>query len=486
MSISRPGVPSLAALALPFLLLAGVPTHAAEPDPDLDLARRLNAAFVRVAETVSPAVVVINVQSKRSASSNLEGDGLFRFLPEELRERLEQERRRRPPEEDQGSGVILRDDGFILTNGHVVQDAERIQVRLRDGRRFPAEVRGIDSESDLAVIKVEAANLPVARLGRSSEVRVGEFAIAIGAPFGHDYSVTFGHVSAKGRRVAADMVMMDQDFIQTDASINPGNSGGPLVNIEGQVIGINSMIRGLNTGIGFAVPIDLAREVAERLIETGRFTRSWLGISIANLRTAPESRPPDVPVEDGVVVLDILRQGPSWGSDLEAQDVIVSIEGEPVRNDVELKRQVSRRPPGQPIRVEVYRGDRKLPLTVTPGELPSDRLTVARRPAPASPRAPEPVAAFGITVLQLDASNADRVGLAPGEGVLVVSVDADSPAARRRIREGEVITKINRRPVRSLSEFAEAVRDADLTRGVSVTLVNEIGRRFEILRSTGD
>ena len=491
---------SLAAAAL----MAGAgATLAGASTPELDFARRLNEAFVQVAESVSPAVVVVRVWPKASASLAAEHERMFRSLPEDVRKEFEQrlererERRRRDPDPEQGSGVILREDGYIVTNGHVVENAERIEVRLRDGRRYPAEVRGVDSESDLAVIKVDATGLPAARMGDSARVRVGEFAIAIGAPFELEYTVTFGHVSAKGRRVLLDVVMMDQDFIQTDASINPGNSGGPLVNIEGEVIGINSMIRGMNTGIGFAVPVNLVKEVTSRLITDGRFTRAWLGVNIEQFGATPDATPPGVPGKDGVVVTRIVPDGPSWGSELKARDVIVAIDGEPVREVADLKRQVSRKAVGKPIQVGVYRGEERMNLTLTPGELPSNRLAVMRaaRPVDGDPAAgdeedngPEgsasadEVAAVGLTVRELGTEDAERLGLERGAGVLVVDVAEGSPAAARRIRVGEAITRLNRKAVRTPEEFASAVRSADLAKGVSITIVGERGRRFEVLK----
>lgn len=470
------------------------PGAGARGEADLDMARRLNEAFVAVAETVSPSVVVVRVRPKADAELDFDHEQLFEMLPEDRRRQLEEElerrrRSRRAPRPDyfpeQGSGLVLREDGHILTNGHVVQDAEKIEVRLKDGRRFEAQVKGIDAESDLAVIKIDATGIPAARLGDSSKVRVGEFAIAIGAPFYFDYSVTIGHVSGKGRRVLSDMVMIDQDFLQTDASINPGNSGGPLVNIEGEVIGINSMIQGMNTGIGFAVPVNLAREVAEQLIERGRFPRAWLGIGIQSVGESPDPALPDLPVREGVVVTEVLRQGPSWGSDLEAQDVIVTVGGEPVRDVAELKRRVSRKPAGKPLAVEVYRGSRKLELTLVPGELPENRMSALFGARERAAR-PELGEGFGMKVRVLDADNARRVGLEPGEGVLVTEVEADSPAAVRRIQPGEVITKINRRPVRNPREFSAAVGEADLSRGVSVTVVSDSGKRFEILKQSAE
>ncbi len=489
--------------------------------PELDLARKLNEAFVQVADTVSPAVVVVRVWQKPDPLRGTELGGLFRFLPEEMQREMERELREREGaageepgdrgeerdqdggrerprlprqlEPDQGSGVIIRENGYILTNSHVVENAERIEVRLRDGRRFDAVLKGTDSESDLAVIQVSASGLPAAKLGDSQKVRVGEFAIAIGAPFDLEYSVTFGHVSAKGRRVLSDIVMMDQDFIQTDASINPGNSGGPLVNIDGEVIGINAMIRGMNTGIGFAVPVNLAREVADGLIEHGRFRRAWLGVNIETVRDWAERHPGQALSEQaGVVVTRILPEGPSAGTELKAGDIIVGIDGAEVRDVGDLKRQVSRKPVGKSMSVEVRREGERKTIALAPGELPENRMTARGTPPPRrsqpsrdpEPRAPEirPTGGLGLEVKELDAENAGRLRLDQGEGVLVVGVEENSPAAARRIRVGEVITKVNRKSVRSPKEFEAVLKDADLSRVLSVTVVSESGRRVEVLR----
>ena len=268
------------------------------PNPNLDLARQLNDDFVQVADEVSPAVVVITVVEKPSAASRYPSDdGGDSDLPPEVRRfwrRYFEQGAPNEPTEGKGSGVILRKDGYILTNRHVVENADKIEVRLKDGRSFGAQVRGVDAPSDIAVIKIDAQDLPVARLADSSKTRVGEFAIAIGAPFSLDYTVTFGHVSAKDRsNILMDPdgpAMSDQDFIQTDANINPGTSGGPLLNIDGEVIGINTLIRGLRTGIGFAIPSNLARQIADRLISDGKFSRVWLGIDIFSLNEFPEYR----------------------------------------------------------------------------------------------------------------------------------------------------------------------------------------------------
>src|SRR5215471_19017698 len=295
--------------------------HAAEgkDTASLDLVRQLNQAFSDVAEKVSPAVVVITVHQK--PSTNDDASSMLDSLSPELR-RFFQERQLEIPA--QGSGVIIRDDGYILTNGHVVEDAEKIEVRLHDGRLFTATVRGVDAKSDVAVIKIEEKGLPKAVLADSAKTRVGEFAIAIGAPFSLDYTVTFGHVSAKSR---SDIVqeaasgLIDQDFIQTDALINPGNSGGPLVNIDGEVIGINTLIRGMHTGIGFAIPSSLAKEVSDQLVKEGKFTRAMLGVEIHPFREDVEAHDWVKDLKDGVIVKRIIPTGPAAMSDLATNGI---------------------------------------------------------------------------------------------------------------------------------------------------------------------
>lgn len=358
--------------------------------PALDLARQLNQAFIEVSEKVSPSVVVIKVAQKPRPDALDDPENPFwDLMPREFREQFERERdkRRRQPREDQeddqpkrapefngqGSGVIIREDGYIMTNFHVVEDAEKIRVRLLDGRTFEGTLRGRDPQSDIAVIKINATNLPVAKLGDSKKVRVGEFAVAIGAPFEFDYSVTFGHVSALGRsRVVPAFGMnslgatMDQDFIQTDASINPGNSGGPLVNLYGEVIGINTLIRGLHTGIGFAVPVNLAKEVSEQLIENGKFPRSWLGVGIRGLREDDDLREEVKGADDGVLVTSIQPDGPASKSDLRPRDVITAVDGESVGTATQLRNEIRRKKAGSTVTLDVVRDSKPIKIKVRP------------------------------------------------------------------------------------------------------------------------
>ncbi|MFN0066147.1 MAG: trypsin-like peptidase domain-containing protein, partial [Limisphaerales bacterium] len=439
-------------------------------------------------------------------SADEDGEGepgdMMEFFRRELRRRMEEQGRPMPENfgrpTEQGSGVIFRPDGYILTNRHVVENAAEVQVELQDGRKFKAEVRGADPHSDIAVLKVDATGLPAATLGDSARLRVGEFAIAIGAPFQLDYSVTFGHVSAKGRRVVSDMEMMDQDFIQTDASINPGNSGGPLVDVEGRVIGINTMIRGLNTGIGFAVPINLAREVADQIIAQGRIVRSWLGIGIENLQNLDAADRPGTPVPEGVVVMGINPGGPSDGSDLRRRDVIVSVDGAPIRTVADLKAQIRGKPPGQEVALGVFRGAEQLTLKVAPGERPAEMMASLRRgggrprpdPAPEVEAEAEPgkelaakSAELGLLVRPVPPALVAGYGLEEDTGVLITRVRAGSPAAALGLQPGEVVTRVNRRTVRNVEEFETQLAAGDLKRGISLTLVGEEGRRFEVLKA---
>jgi serine protease Do len=456
--------------------------------PDgLELARELNHAFIEVAEKVSPAVVVVTVISKPETLRFEDNErNPIELLPPELRRYFEHRRRTEEPQEKthgQGSGVIIREDGYILTNRHVVEDTEKIEVRLKDGRVFKAEVRGGDRESDIAVIKIDAKGLPVAKLADSSKTRVGEFAIAIGAPFELDYSVTFGHVSAKGRRVLRDQMMMDQDFIQTDASINPGNSGGPLVNIEGEVIGINSMIRGMQTGIGFAVPINLAREVAEKLIADGKFIRGWLGVYIETLRENQELKERIKGATDGVVIKAIDSRGPAAKSELEPEDVVTAVDGKTVSTAQDLKNEIRVKKVGQSVNLDVVRDGRKIKVKVQPEEYPEDRFAANRSSKSADGEAPN---RLGITIKTLTGEVAKEFGVDKVEGVIVTEVEAGSLAAKRGIKPGDIITKVDQRKITSPKEFRDAMKVADLKKGVSLSLVGEEGRRFEILKDSGD
>ena len=476
------------------LVLATRPALAHGASANLDLARQLNQAFIEVAEKVSPAVVVITVVQTPAASSRGEdSNGALDSLPREFwryfHKQFEEQFSERVRGE--GSGIIVRDDGYILTNGHVVEDAQSIQVRLRDGRSFPAKLRGLDPQSDLAVIKIEAARLPVAVLGDSTKTRVGEFAIAIGTPFDLDYTVTFGHVSAKGRSNVLQglgTAAMDQDFIQTDALMNPGNSGGPLVNIDGEVIGINTLIRGMHSGIGFAVPSSLAKEVSDQLIAEGKFTRAWLGIGIRALRDDPDLSESVKGVDDGVIVQQIVPGGPASRSELEMGDIITAVDGRQVGTAQQLRGEIRGKKFGQPVTLDVYRSDptghgKAVQVQVQPAEWvePATTLASARR-SPAEGSA----AGLGVTVHPLTRELAKQFKVELTKGVIVVAVDKGTPAARKGIKPGDVITSVNQNTVANPQQFSEALKSADTKKGVAFKLVSGSAARVEVLKESGD
>lgn len=454
----------------------------------LAIAKQLNEAFVQVVQKVSPSVVVVKVTQKNDTDSQMQrfrNSPFFEHFGEEMeeqfRDRLEQRQRRMPAPQGQGSGVIIRKDGYIVTNRHVVENAETVKVLLQDGTEYKAKIQGLDPESDLAVIKVEASNLPATGFADSDNTRVGEFAIAIGAPFELDYSVTIGHVSAKGRSIYASPDQFDADFIQTDASINPGNSGGPLVNLDGKIVGINTMIRGIGTGIGFAIPSNLVREISESLIEHGEVTRAWLGIRITSLREDPALRRQYSDVKDGVLVTDIEQRGPSAKSDLEVDDIIVAVAGKKVATVQQLKNQIRSKKIGAPLTLTVNRSGKSKDVKVRPGKLPS--MDELRRMSMRGNRGRSDVGEeIGVKVEQLNESLARKNGIENGTAIVVTEVAEGSPAENNNISAGDIITHVNGSRTSTLSQLSEALGNADLDEGIVIKLISEGSKKLRILR----
>jgi serine protease Do len=474
----------------------------------LELAKQLNEAFVEVADKVSPAVVVITVTEKANAHGSMsddsgdDGQSPWDVLPPELRRYFEewgrrggrggngQRRQQRAPQmQGEGSGIIITKDGYILTNNHVVEGADKIKVRFKNGDVYDATVKGTDPESDIAVIKINGKNLIPAKLGDSDATRVGEFAIAIGAPFQLTYSVTVGHVSAKGRSVGAMTPngYADQDFIQTDASINPGNSGGPLVNLYGEVIGINAMIRGMNTGIGFAIPINLAKRVADHLMSEGKFVRSWIGVGIqdlkddTDLRDLDPSMRPDV--ADGVVIKTIQPNAPAAKSSLKPGDVVIAIDGRPIKTPRQLQEQVSISKPGSTITLDVVRNhNQHVAVKIKTEALPNDLAKNGKSRGANGDNADESTN-FGLSVDNLNKDEASKYDVDPNQqGVVVTAVESGSLAEDAGIKPGDVITDVNMKPVTNKRDFREAVSKADPKRGARFNVVSNGTAKFLVLR----
>jgi serine protease Do len=471
-------LPVVAALAL------GGATARAKDSSPLDLARQLNEAFIEVADAVSPAVVILKVTEKPSEDSD-EGS-LWDLLPRGVNPH-HRRRNYQPKLHGEGSGIVVSPDGYILTNDHVVENAEKISVQLKDGKVYEGEVKGTDPESDIAVVKIKATGLTPAKLGDSDAARVGEFVLAIGAPFALSYSVTVGHVSAKGRNFEGEMGgYADQDFIQTDASINPGNSGGPLVNLYGEVIAVNAMIEGMNTGIGFAVPINLAKKVMNHLINEGKYTRSRIGVAIDELKNERDylsldrKLAPDA--QDGVVVKEISPDGPAAQSDLHPGDVITAVDGKTVQTSRQLKDEIAGKKPGQPTTLSVVRGRDHLSIKVTPEALPSEQELAAKARSGGSGEVAD--APLGITVQALSKELAERFGISVASGVIVTSVEQDSPADEQGIKAGDVITEVNRKHISNPRQYREALKTADSKGGLMLNLLSDGASRFVVLKET--
>jgi serine protease Do len=403
-------------------------------------AQELGHAFTTVAERVSPAVVSVRVQATLPAGAG----GPLPFGPFGPA----------PPEDGfahgNGSGLVIRPDGYVLTNNHVIQHAVRIQVQLQDGRRYDAEVVGTDPATDLAVLRIAARGLPALTFADSNTVRPGQWAIAIGSPFGLDYSVTTGVVSSVGR---GGLGMNEiEDYIQTDASINPGNSGGPLVDLDGRVIGVNTMIVGRGTGIGFAVSSELARRVTNQILTHGEVRRPWIGVSFQEL--TPELASAfslGNRARGGALIADVVPDGPAARAGLQPGDVVVSVDGQPVEEGRDLLRAVLQREVGARVQLQVVREGQRVPVALVTTARPGEG-----RSAPTPPRAP-PVRRSptdGLSLAPLTPTQRSQLGAA---GALVTDVAPGSEADRAGLRRGDVIVEADGQGVGAPDEVARAV-----------------------------
>jgi serine protease Do len=438
--------------------------------------RQLSDSFAGVFEKAAPSVVVIESRGVPGLPQGLQfllPDGRPYRMPLDAGE----SQKNTPP--NVGSGFIFSADGHILTNHHVIDGASGIQVKLRDGRRFQAEVVGSDERSDLAVLKIDGADFPVAELGDSDRLKVGELAFAIGTPLELSYTFTFGVVSAKGRNLGLGGNY--DEFIQTDTSINPGNSGGPLCDIDGRVIGINTLISGNNRGVGFAIPINLARGVAEQLLTRGYVSRPWLGISIASLEDLAERASFLQGLESGVVVRGIEPGAPVQQSDLSPGDVITKVDGKQVALASDLQREILGKKIGQPVELEVWRNGRTLRLVVQTGEHPDKyvRASVrAKEPRQSDPSMP------GLSVEEVtpEALKTMKIQRKDSGGVLVTAVEPFSAAAAAGLEVGDIITEAGGKPILGKKDFDQAMSEMSRQRGV-LLLLERLGQKtFAILK----
>ena len=441
----------------------------AQPEA-LENLRNTGKAFAGVAKKVSPAVVFIKVEKTVTSASPYGpsmpfGDDFFRrFFNNPFPGPQSPQQKRLI--QGQGSGFIISTDGYILTNNHVVGDADNVIVKLIDGREFKARTIGTDPHTDVAVIKIDATHLPVLPLGDSDALEVGEWVLAIGNPFGLSHTLTAGIVSAKGR---SSLGIADyEDFIQTDAAINPGNSGGPLVDLEGRAIGINTAIcsqTGGYMGIGFAIPINMAKNIRDQLIKHGSVTRGYLGIMVQDI-TPELAETFGLETAKGVLISEVTKGSPAEKADLARGDVIVEFNGHPVENVGSFRNEVALVAPGTRVNLAVIRHSKRQSNTVKIGKLPVGKQAVSTQS--------DILDKLGLTVETLTRDQATQLGYQDESGVVVTGVDSASVAALAGIRPGVLIQEVNRKRVHNVEEFDDAVA-LTASKGAVLLLVKEGG-----------
>ena len=404
-------------------------------------AKKLSEGFVSVADRVSPAVVQIDVTARDENA-----DQVLRFFGKNQDS---------PVARGTGSGVVFTSDGAILTNNHVIDHALTINVRLRDGRLLSAKLLGRDPATDLAVIKVDATGLTAAKFADSDAARVGEWVVAIGSPFGLGYTVTTGVLSAKGRGGLG--MNQIEDYLQTDASINPGNSGGPLCDLNGQVLGINTMIVGRGAGIGFAVPSNLARRVAEQILKKGKVERAWIGVGIQDLTPELASALKLADARAGVLVNSVTEGGPAQKANIKAGDVIAAVAGKRVTDGRELVREVIAHEVGQTVPLEIIRDGKRY----------GSSAVLTARPEAAVPPLPVqqqgvPQAGLGLSVRDLAPQQAAQLGLPPKPVPVVTSITPGSSADRAGLKPGDVIIEADGLADPTATQLSEAAKDGAL------------------------
>lgn len=449
-------------LGIAIGLYAVRPTYAVDTaiaaKADRSALASIQNAFTSIADELKPAVVYISAERTIETSAMPDINELFRGFPFGDSPFGDIQPRSVPRQATaSGSGVIVRSDGYILTNDHVVAGAERVTVKLDNGKEYPGKVTR-DQRTDLAVVKIEATGLPTAKLANSDMVKVGQWAIAIGSPFGLTNSVTVGVVSAVTRAASvADPDMPEgarnyPDLIQTDASINPGNSGGPLVNIDGEIMGINTIISsptGTNAGIGFAVPANTAKYVIDELIEHGKVSWGQLGVEITDVSQAAAKT---LGVEKGALVGNVVPDSPAEKAGIKAMDVIVEVNGKQTDDSLAVRRLIERIKPGTKIPLVIVRDGKRLNLDATVGEASSQPTE--------TPEGDK--TKIGLSVQELTPDIIGKLGIPPGTGgVMVKSVEAGSPAGRARppITPGDVILAINRQETQTVAQFNKVISE---------------------------
>ncbi len=440
-------------------------------------AKELSSAFSAAAKEAMPAVVSIKIEKTVEVGPTAGGgsfndpyspfgeDFLRKFFGGRLPQRQSPQKRY---ERGQGSGFIISKDGYILTNNHVVGDVDKITVELQDGRKFEnAKLIGTDPGSEVALIKIDGDNFPVLPMGNSDDVEIGDWVVAIGNPFGLSETVTVGVISAVGRSNVH--IAAYEDFIQTDAAINPGNSGGPLIDLDGKVIGINTAIfseSGGYMGIGFAIPINMARTIEKQLKAHGKVTRGYLGIYGQDI--TPEMQDLlQLKSDQGVIIATVEKDSPADKAGLQSHDILLEMNGKKIESYDTFRNEIAMLAPNTEVRLLVQRDGKTLPINVVLGERPSE--VAATKQAQQQPKSQQ---ALGLEVQNVTNDLAQQFGYTPGQGVIVTGVSPGSPASETGIQPGDLIQTVNRQKVNSVDEFERSVSE---TRGNKVLLLIKRG-----------
>lgn len=498
-------VASVALCGQPSWLIPFGPATAAAED-SIQYAQKLSEAFEQAAKSITPSVVNIVTSKKarvspirRSGPGGMGGPGGMRrdpffeqfkdFFGDDFMDRFDnapQDQGDAPGQQGLGTGVIVdAKGGFILTNNHVIGDADNIEVRLSDGRKIKAELIGKDERSDLAVVKIKADNLVAAKLGDSETLKIGEWVVAAGNPFGLDNTITAGIVSAKGRSIMGGGQY--EDFIQTDAAINPGNSGGPLVNLTGEVVGINTAIfsrSGGYMGIGFAIPANMAKMVMQSLISDGKVVRGWLGVGIQNL-SEDLAKSFNYKSTDGALVGHVEIGGPAGKAGLKQGDIITALNGESVKDINQLRNKIAGFKPGTDVGIEYLRDGKSRSVSLKVGELPAN-LNGSEKSGPEEKDEEAGGPAIGVGVEDLTPQLAKRIGTTRKVGAVIVAVKPNSIAARSGIAPMDIVVSLDGKGIKSANDLKAALKTINLATGVRLVVESQGMERFVFLRDDED
>jgi len=448
-------------------------------------AMELQNAFIEVSEMVTPSVV--NISTKQKAGAGLGNSFEMPFgeqIPEDFKDFFDffddmPDRE----QESLGSGFVIDPDGYIITNAHVIENADTVTVTLADEEQFEAEIIGSDKNTDVALLKINAGrSLAALKFADSEQVKVGMWVVAIGNPFGLERTITAGIISAKGRSIGQGNY---DDFLQTDAAINPGNSGGPLVNLDGDVVGVNTAIfsrNGGNMGIGFAIPANLAMYIYGQLREHGKWVRGWLGVYIQDM---DEKLAAQFGLKDtkGVLITEIIADSPASAAGVKSGDVIIEFNGKKVDNMKELMKVVAFTPIGTKVNISVMRDNKKLSLRIEVGERPEDDKIAEKGPVDKEERTDD---ILGVTVQDIDKDIAEKLGVDPGKGVLVTQIKRGSPASKSGIAPGDIIREIDRKPVANVAEYKKISKNFKSGDDVLLFIIRSGHSMFQVVTLAED